>query len=304
VPEAEEAIEKACEQLVQLSERFDSPVIMFHVFQVGALRYEWQHDYPAVLEVCARAEQYLSDHPEHFDDGQAYELLKVALRTHLNLGDFAHGKLLAERLLRKLPSGTEAWYKTMETYFLLSMHTAQYINALAVYREVVSLRAFRGSPSSIKKRWMAFEAYLLLVWEIESKKMPFLRQQKFPRFKWADFPDLESTGAESKDPFFFFLTVGRWLSLLEKKRFSEAAARLPHLLSSSKLKNPNNRARLFVKGLQRLVQNGFVLDIRTLKGKWLEKFSETPFCYRGHDEDMEILPYEMLWAMAAAFAKK
>jgi len=151
-----EAIDNYANKLVALSESFESPVILFNMYLVWVYQYELKRDYDSMLIVCDQAEKYIEENPNYYqkDKLATFQLKKMA--AYLHIKDYKNGKINAEKSLRSFGTGTDTWFDFMEFYFLLSMQTGNYINAMAVFNETSNnskykkLRTFNREKQRLK----------------------------------------------------------------------------------------------------------------------------------------------------------
>ena len=80
-----ERIDTYCDALIGLSETYDSPVIVYNTYLVWTYRYEMLLDYEGMIEVCSRAEQYVTDNPDFYQEEKVttFQLKKMSAFLHL-----------------------------------------------------------------------------------------------------------------------------------------------------------------------------------------------------------------------------
>ena len=133
-----ERIDTYCDALIGLSEIYDSPIIFYNMYLVWTYRYEMLQDYEAMIEVCSRAEQYMKDNPTFYQEEKMATFQLKKMSAFLHLKDYKRGKVNAEKCLQSFEEGSEMWFTFMEYYFLLAMHTDNYINAIAILTRALS----------------------------------------------------------------------------------------------------------------------------------------------------------------------
>ncbi len=296
---AVERIQKCCEQLIVLSERFDSPSIMQLTLLADALRCEWLQDYATAIEISDRAFVFLAENKMYTCPHKSFSFDLLTLRCHLYLRDYTNGKSAAEARLSMYALGTPAWYRITELFFLLSMHTGKYLNALAVQQEVLSGEPVKDGSAAEAKRWQVYGLYLHLVFETDRAEKAHFHGSKRLASRWnAWLGDRKRDGIEDSD-WFFPLAVARICLLLLKKKnplAATCAARLDEHLAKTRHRL-SERSRLFWKMLRTVAQKG----IRPDNGRLVDKYHRAllAMTYRHCDSEdcTEILPYEKLWAL-------
>jgi hypothetical protein len=154
-----------CDQLLALSERTDSPVVFYNMSRAWALRYEMEEDYDHVIMVCDHAKEHIRSNQKYFRAGGIQEFVILRMRACLQLLRFREGQESIARNLTQLNSEHAGWFQFMELYFLLCMHTHNYVHALAVFHNVSINKALKRQESDIRDKWRLFQAYLYYILE-------------------------------------------------------------------------------------------------------------------------------------------
>jgi hypothetical protein len=294
-------IDDWCNTLVALSEQYESPIIMFNMFMVWAYRYELEKDFEALLEVCERAEEYVTKFPEYFRNDLLanFHIKKIAARLHM--GDWKNGRTAAEKSQPAFLEGSELWFSFMEYYFLLAMHTGNYLNALAILNTATNHPKFRKMETADREKWNLFEVYLYMASEQQGDINPALpaqkRTQRINKF-------LEQPVNYSRDlyPLAYQALVAQVMCLIQRKRYHEISDRLEKLSAISNRyfkKEEHQRMQQFLKLLQAFEKSGYQADGGAQIEKHLGRLQETRFFYRGLLSELEIIPFEKLWEFTA-----
>ena len=222
------------------------------------------------------------------------------MQAYLHLRDFKNGKINAEKCLDSFPAGSELWVAFMQYYLLLAMHTGNYINAVAIYNRATAHKKFRKLPTATLQKWKIFEVYVNLLVETEGKNNPVLAAQSKKQFDLKRF--LGQTLVYPRNQRFMttHMVVGQFILQLEKRRLTEAADLVDRLrnFANRQLKREEHfRTIQFIRLLQQLERADFDPERMSNQEKYLEFLKEQPFRYHGHDDDLEIIPYEQLWKL-------
>ncbi|MEZ5056462.1 MAG: hypothetical protein R2879_05430 [Saprospiraceae bacterium] len=296
--EMEERIQGFSDSLVSLSENFESPVIFYNMFLVWAYRYEMARDFEAVLEVCNRAEQYIEDHPQYYQDERLATFQLMKMSAYLHLEDFKNGKNNAEKCLGSFPTASDTWFTFMEYYFLLAMHSDNYINALAVFNRAIGQQKFKKLSGDERERWKVYETYISFIVESEGKNNPILIKQVKRPFKVQKFLTDNLLYPRDQRNLNILMLIAQVLFLIDKKQYSEVPERVDRLknYANRQLKKEENyRVIQFIRLLQAVVKAEFQEDALSNYEKYIQRLKETPFIYRGLISELEVIRYEKLW---------
>ncbi len=303
----EEKIDIYCDALVGLSEIYDSPIVLYNMYLVWAYRYEMLQDYTNALAVCAKAEKYIEDNPRFYQDDKLATFQLKKMSAHLHLQDYSNGKVNAEKCLQSFPEGSPTWFEFMEYYFLLAMHTDNYINALAIFNKATNNTKFKKVTGTDKEKWKIYDYYLNYIIESQAETSPVFRNQRRKNFRLSRFLNDPILYPKDQRIFTVLLIVAQILFLLEKKSYNAVAERIDRLKSyaNRQLKKEEfHRAVQFIRLLQQLFKADFVPENLTNVDKYYERLIETPFKYRGLITELEVIPYEKLWNLILDRLKK
>lgn len=293
-----EALDRYSNDLVALSEKFDSPVITFNMYLVWVYQFELKKDYDSMLQVCNQAEKYIEDNPNYYqkDKLATFQLKKMA--AYLHMTDYKNGKVNAEKSLRSFPSGSEKWFEFMEYYFLLSMQTGNIINALAVFNEASNNTKYKRLRAYNREKWKIYEAYLNYFLEADPNLMLVAAAQKKKPFRITRFLNDPLLYPKDQRIFTVLMVIAQILYFLDKKSFNAATERIDRLKSyaTRQLKKEEYyRAAQFVKLLQQLNKAGYQKSNLSNTEKYYQRLKDQPFNYRGKIYELEIIPYDQLW---------
>ena len=106
------------------------------------------------------AEQFLEENPPFRQEVKLAALALIRINYYLQLRDYENGRKNAEKCLELFSEGTNNWFVFLEQYFLLAMHTENYINAAGIYLKVINHPRFPFTASERQEKWKIFEAYI------------------------------------------------------------------------------------------------------------------------------------------------
>jgi hypothetical protein len=302
-----ERIDVYCQALVSLSEMYSSPVVFYNMFLVWTYRFEMLQDYEAMIEVCERAEKYMNDNPNYYqEDKQAtFQLKKMSAFLHLK--DYRRGKINAEKGLNLFDEGSDLWFSFMEYYLLLAMHTENYINALAILSRAVAHTRFKKLSNEDREKWKIYEIYLNYIVEIYGEENPILRRQNRRPFKIQKFLNDPVLYPKDMRIFTIFTLVAQVMFQIETRQYADAEdviERLKNYANRQLKKDEFFRLIQFIRLLQQLVKASFKFDELSNTEKYLKRLEENPFSYRGLVIELEVITYEKLWEIILTRLKK
>jgi hypothetical protein len=294
----QEKIDVYCEALVGLSEMYDSPVILYNMYLVWTYRYELLLDYPAMLEVCEKAEKYIEDNPQYYQEDKLAIFRLKKMSAFLHIKDFKNGKVNAEKSLQSFEEAGETWFLFLEYYILLAFHTENYLAAYAIFVRAKNQAKFKKLDHETKEKWKIYEVYLNYFLESETEDDNPLKLQAKKTFRASRFINDPILYPKELRVFTVHLVIAQLLFLIDKKNIMLASERIDRLRSyaNKQLKKEENyRMIQFIKLLQQLLKADFKINDLIGTEKYYDRLIETPFFYRGLLNELEIVPYEKLW---------
>jgi hypothetical protein len=291
-------IDTYCDALIGLSEIYESPVVYYNMYLVWTYRYEMLHDYEAMIEMCSRAEQYMKDNPTYYQEEKMATFQLKKMSAFLHLKDYKRGKINAEKCLQSFPEGSEMWFSFMEYYYLLAMHTENYINAIAILTKASANPKFKKLGSEEREKWKIYEVYINYVIDVFGEENPILRRQSRRTFKVSKFLSDPILYPKEMRVFTIFNLIAQILFLLEQKQYNNATDlidRLKNYANRQLKKEEYYRLITFIRLLQQLYKAEYKYDNLNGFEKYVSRLKDNPFCYRGLTSELEVITYEQLW---------
>ena len=287
-----------CDALVSLSENFESPVINYNMYLVWAYRYEMQRDYISMLEVCDRAEQYIKENPNYYQEDKLAIFHLKKMTAYLHLRDFKNGRVNVEKSLRTFSEGSKLWFRFLEYYLLLAFHTDNYINAMAIFNRAKNHSKFKRLGYKVQEKWKIYEAYLNYFLESQPDKIAVLRAQAKRTFRLSSFLNNPLIYPKQLRTFTVLQVIAQFLFFLEKGNHQQATERVERLRGyATKQLTREGQYRLvhFIRLLQQLAKANYDLGKLSNVEKYYNRLTGTPFMYRGIIQELEVVPLEKLW---------
>lgn len=300
------SLEDYCNRLVTLSEKFDSPVVQYNLYYVWTLYYELRREFDLVIEISNQAEIYISAHQLFFQKNKMLAIQVKKMSAFLHLKKFREGQSCADQLIRKFGEPNKEWFQFMEYYLLLAIHSENYIQSMAILHQTLGAPKFKKLDAETREKWEMFRGYVFFLANlVDLNQNMILKGQKKP-FNTDQF--LKSAGEYGKSlrnlqALHILLQV---LFLFERRQFGEINTKI-ELLRSMENKNirPENAYRTvqFIRCLHFFRKNNFVVDRTVKSNKYIKAIYSRPFFYRGHIDELEVIPYEKLWDIILSYSK-
>lgn len=293
-----ERIDTYCDALVGLSEIYDSPIVIYNMYLVWTYRYEMLKDYSAMLEVCSKAENYIQENPQYYQDDKLATFQMKKMSAYLHLRDWKNGKINAEKCLQSFPEGSDTWFIFMEYYLLLAIHTDNFINAVAIYKKASGNSKFKKLSADQREKWKIYDIYLNYIIDSTGDSNPVLLTQKRKSFKVSRFLNDPILYPKDQRIYTVHMVVAQILFFIEKKGYNAITERIDRLKSyaNRQLKKDDYfRLIQFIRLLQQLSKADYQVENLSNVDKYYNRLIEVPFSYRGLKAELEIIPYEKLW---------
>ncbi len=300
VKELQEKIDVYCDALVSLSEQYASPVVMYNMYLVWAYRYGMLRDWEAMLQVIGRAEKYVESSPDFYQADKMEHFQLQKMMAYLHLADYRNGKIEAEKSLATLEEGSDSWFQFLELYFLLSMHSDNFINAAAIHSRVVTHLRFKKLPTADREKWNLFEVYLEYIIESQGATNPALAAQKKRAGRSTKFLNDPILYPKDQRIFTVLYLIAQILFYLEKNNHTAVTERIDRLKNyANRQLKPEEyyRTITFIRLLQQLAKAEYSVEELTNVEKYYNRLVENPFYYRGLVQELEVIPFEKLWNM-------
>ncbi|MGH1338602.1 MAG: hypothetical protein ACRBFS_20985 [Aureispira sp.] len=298
-------IEEHTIALNRLQEQHHSPIIFYNCFLANVFYQEALQNYQKVYELCLEAEAHVEEHPRFYRADQMAELAQKKLLALLHLGQFEEGYVQAEyyaNLFEKHP----VWLALMEFYLLLTLHGKAYEKAHDVFRRVYSDKRFKTMEELEAAKWNSFEAYLCFLRWLENPH-DSTKPKRYKQFRVKRFLEEPIIFPKQQRIFTIVLVIAQTLFLLEEKQWGKAFERIERLRDyAARLLKPEEHYRTlqFIRLLQQLAKAQFDYDKIGVHLKYLDRLETQMMHYRGHINDLEIIPYQHLWNIVLNLSKQ
>lgn len=262
------------------------------------------NDYEGSLKVCNQAIAFFRQKPY-----EAHVPLQIfffqQMVCYIHLKQFDNGRKAMKACQPLLEEGSYNWFKYTEMYFILSMHTHNYTQALKLYHQTVNHTRFRFLPANVAEVWKIYEAYLYYLGAIgkatfsEEEMAEWGRRFRLNRF-------LNDTPIFSKDKrgMNISILIIQILILIHTRKYDEVLDRIEAIQQYSYRylqQDTNVRSNTFIKMLLQIPAANFRRSaVVSRTTRYLKELSKKPLEVEVSNQsyELEIIPYEELWEMA------
>ncbi|MBK7441301.1 MAG: hypothetical protein WAT43_07610 [Chitinophagales bacterium] len=288
-----EAVNKLCEQS-------NSYQLHYMKYQIRIMVAQIKGQYLQTIKVCEEAEQYLNDNPNFNQKVKLANLALIKISSYLQLRDYENGRMNAEKCLELVAEGSNNWFIFLEYYFLLAMHTENYINAAGIFIKVINHPRFVYTSDERKEKWKIFESYINYIFETENLDRDLLASDPTKRkFRLLKFLNEVPNFSKDKKGYNVSILVVQIIYMLEKGEYTGIINRSEALnvyCSRYLRKDDSYRSSCFLKMLLTMVKEDFVYDrTKQMAQKYLRKMQEGDPSGNNMVNEWEIIPYEILW---------
>lgn len=258
--------------------------------------YSSVNDYENLLGVCERAITFFEK-----KDYTAAVPLQIfyyqQVICHLQLRNFLAAREALKHCLKFINEGDFNWFKAYETYFMLHMHTEEYVEAYRIFDLVTKHSKFKDLPGNIRETWKISEAYLVLLSEMGKVSSPLSALEK--NFRLARFFNEIQVFSKDKSGMnipvlildvLFNLIQGNFDALIDREEAIDKYRK--RYLKEDELV----RSNIFLKMLLQFPRCAFdKAKIIAKSTKDAHTLQLTPIEMANQTFEIEIVPYEKLW---------
>ncbi|MBC8046996.1 MAG: hypothetical protein H7Y00_09395 [Fimbriimonadaceae bacterium] len=286
-------------EVIKLCKLSDAYALHYTMYQIKILTFQLRGDYKGTLVVCEEIEKYLDDNKAFNQKMRHATLALTRISCYLQLRDYASGKKNAEKCLELFQEGSNNWFVFLEYYFLLAMHTENYMNAAGIFLKVVNHIRFPFTSEERQEKWKIFEAYLNYVFETENLNKDLLVDANRRKFRLLKFLNEVPRFTKDKKGYNVAILVIQVLYMLEKGDHGSIINRSEALsvyCSRYLRKDDAYRSSCFLKMLLTMEKEDFKYErTKQMALKFQRKLAEGSPDGSSHVNDWEIIPYEVLW---------
>jgi hypothetical protein len=216
---------------------------------------------------------------------------------------FEEGRAIAEKCFSFLEVGTFNWFRYMESYFILAMHTGKYKEAYTIFEEVIENNRFNAMPKEVREIWKIYEAYLFFVFNIQEEEAELEEvAPKLSKFRLGRFLNEIPSYSKEKRGMNIAILIIQILIYIQKKSYNPAIDRIEAIekYATRYLKDKETlRSYYFIKMLLAIPTHSFhIKAVLRHTSKLHKKLESLPLEVVDQDHKIEVIPYEHLWELS------
>lgn len=263
-----------------------------------------KNDYAATAVVCEDAIAFFKKKP--FESNLPLQAFYYQLIVcYIQLQEFEKGQAIIEQYSSIFDEGSFNWFKLQELFFLLAMYTRHYEEVFNVLTGVQQKLKKSDLPPQITEMWKIYDAYAnyLLHTGVVTAPKGFVS-----KFKLAKFLNEIPNFSKDKQGMNIPVLIIQILFTISEKNYNQSIDRMDAIekYCSRYLKqNETFRSSCFIKALLQIPGASFHREAVVRKAqKYIDQLSSMPLEVAYQTHEIEIIPYEQLWALALDTLKK
>ncbi|MBL7826818.1 MAG: hypothetical protein JNJ57_09315 [Saprospiraceae bacterium] len=278
------------------------PSFKLHLFgrMVHLLIYNSVNDYVNTARLCEDAIEFFDK--KEYDSGLPLQVFYYNLIVcYLQLGEFEKGQQVIHRCEYYFEEGSFNWFKLQELFFLLAMRTGHYTQGYHLWEKVTNYPNFKDKQPQIVEMWNIFQAYVFYLIKLE--KIPeSVLSERSKRFKMAKFVNTIELFEKDKRGMNISILIVKIIYAIAERDYEKSVDRIEAIdkYCSRYLKEKDTlRSNCFIKMLLQIPIANFHREATARKAeRYLKMLQSEEAGSASQAHEIEIVPYEALWAMA------
>ncbi len=254
------------------------------------------NDYPSSIKVCRDVIHFFEQKPYSYKKAISV-FLHEELICYIQLKDWEKGKVVALKAINNVKIGGSSWYINQELRLMLALHSKEYTAAYFILNDAINHHKFRILRASLRERWLINKAYisfLIFIGKITTEE----REKK--KFKVGKFLNSVPIYSKDKRGLNIPILILQILFMIVKKDYSQSIDRFEAIkkyCSRYLRDNDNLRSNCFINMLLQIpISNFHKAGVERRAKKYYDKLLATPLDIASQGHEIEIIPYEDLWA--------
>lgn len=292
--------QKAClfwEEISALMSEYTSSRLHFLGHLIHVFHYSCAGDYQGAQAANGRAITFF-EQKKGSNSAYLVPFLNHQLACCIKLKKLKEGCKLVEKIEKYIGKGSFDWFVHRQQFFLLAMHSRNYEQAHIVLHQTISNHRYKFLGEPQKEKWAINQSYLYYLETIghlpenTNKRTAFLPKE---------FLNTVPLYAKDKRGMNVPILIISILILLAEGRYNEVIGRIEALDKYRRryLKMEDEyRSNCFIQMLSTLPQAGFHPKAVVRKAEvYRNNLDRVPLPLSTQAFELEIIPYEELWAM-------
>lgn len=222
----------------------------------------------------------------------------IKLIAYTQLQKYELGKKVYEDCCLMFEPGSVRWFNAHDIYYILLMRTKSYGELFPIYQKVTTNPSFKSVPAARKETWRIYEAYLHFLLLI--KKLIVPENSRIHNFRVNKFLNEVPKYSLDKAGYNIPVLIIQILILITQKRYDQLNDKIEAIekYSSRYLRKDNNfRSNCFIKMLLQIPKRQYHRKaVERHAMPYLKKLHSVPLDKANQSFEIEIIPYEHLWA--------
>lgn len=205
-----------------------------------------------------------------------------------------------ELSLQYVQNGQFNWFKAQELKFIIYLHQQNYVEGWSVLNLVFKQGNYGSLPRQIKEIWKIAEAYMAALYQMGKLELSSADQSRLSKFRVSRFlNEMQVYSKDKQGMNIHALILEMWFYLIqgEKDKFFIRYEAIDKYRIRYLREKEVERCNLLLKLLLSIPKAAFIkTDVRKRTQKDLHKLRTLSIERSRQTLEMELLPYEYLWA--------
>lgn len=289
-----------CNKALEIYGKYENkiPSYYFHFFYYNILyvKYTIEKNNEEVFRTAQTALTWFENLEFDYTPGKL-TFTYIQLLYTIQKKEFAIGLSLIAKAQNYISKKSINWFKLKENELLLYCHSGDFDKAVISFFDAVSNKSFVSVNLFDKQRWLLYEAYVNLILETKSATTD-MRRKRFSIQKFInELPQFSKDKRSMNIP----ILIAQMLFFIVRKQYNRAIDRIEALdkYNSRYLRSDETfRSNCFIKMLLEIPKNSFNrLRVERAAQKYFERLLDSEIDLIDQPFEIEIIPYERLWAM-------
>lgn len=240
------------------------------------------------------------------DSRQAQVFNSTLITAYVQLGEYDAGASLLHKTMQMVEKNGMNYFKMIEHGMMLSLRSGRYQKAYEWY-SMVDQNAMRSTLSAgYAEYFPLYKGYLSFLVGTKQINVPE-DDKEFSSFRLAKILNETIGFSKDKRTMNVHLLIIQMLYYTMQRKYNRALDRVEAIqkyCSRHLRRDDAYRSNCFLKMLLELPINGFHrAAVERNAEKWLKKLAEVPFDIVSQSHEVELIPYETLWALVVESLK-
>ena len=296
----DEEVIHSCGEIIEKYRQYEKniPSFYFHyqLYHLDYVRHVNLKENERVYSIAKNALEYFDSLHFVYNPGRLVFMYILIIHS-IQHREFDEGQALIERAKEIVSKKSPQWFRIKENELILNFHRGYFTEAINTFLDVANNKSFVSINPTDKSRWILNEAYVNLAIETGSGECNVRRK----RFSVQKFINELPGYSKDKRAMNIPILIAQMVFFIVRRQYNHAIDRIEALekYSSRYLRNDETfRSNCFIKMLLEIPKNSFNrLRVERASQKYFERLIDSEVDLINQPFEIEIIPYERLWAM-------